>query len=471
MFKPNILLIILDSVRAKNTSLLGYQRETTPNLEAFAEDATTYTNARAPGIHSISSHTSIFTGYHVAEHQATSHGASLRPGYTIWEMLSGEGYTTGLFTPNAVVAESSNLATFFHTVEGPKRNLLVFPEALGPGDVPGRPSYPAYMWACLASGSPIKSVVNGLARVLGESSAAHDPKKEHGDEYVQEFLNWMEPAGDPWAACINLMDAHYPYIPLEQFDRWGGKVLQKLHREAMGGPLTTQYLGERPFWELQAFESLYDDCIRQADAYVGRLLERLEAAGGLENTLVVVMSDHGEGFGEYSVLNQDVRLIDHSWGIGDEVSHVPLVVKYPGNAFQRTVRKPASLTKFPSVVEAALNGEQEDFVPQNKMAITTSYRIEEPGSNLPIPDEDKEPYFGPWHAVCRELLGGVVVDAVRREDSARFWPSAPNEALPTYPDRGFVKSTLNNMENEDVIGREGEIDPDVQERLRELGYV
>ena len=106
MNKPNVLLVILDSVRAKNTSLLGYPRETTPKLETFAKNATTYTNARAPGIHSISSHTSIFTGYHVAEHQATSHGASLRPGHTVWEMLSGAGYRTGLFTPNAVVAES-----------------------------------------------------------------------------------------------------------------------------------------------------------------------------------------------------------------------------------------------------------------------------------------------------------------------------------------------------------------------------
>jgi arylsulfatase A-like enzyme len=386
-------------------------------------------------------------------------------------MLSGEGYRTGLFTPNAIVAESSNLATFFQTVEGPKRDVLVFPEALSPEDVRGKPSYLAYLWACLKSGSPIKSVVNGLAREFGKSSAAHNPKIEHGGEYVQEFLDWMEPAGDPWAACINLMDAHYPYIPLDQFDRWGGETLQKLHREAMGGPLTTQYLGERPFWELQACESLYDDCIKQADAYVGQLLEKLRAAGELENTLVVLTSDHGEGFGEYSVLNDDVRLIDHSWGIGDELSHVPLAVKYPRDSSQRTVKTPATLTKFPSVVEEVLNGEQEEFVHRDRTAITTSYRIEEPGSNLPIPEEKRELYFGPWHAVCRGRSGGVVVDAVRREDNARYWPSVPEEAMSSNPDREFVESTVTDMKDKGVIGKENEIDDDVQERLRTLGYV
>jgi hypothetical protein len=304
-----------------------------------------------------------------------------------------------------------------------------------------------------------------------ESSAAHDPKREHGDEYVQKFLDWIKPSGGPWAACINLMDAHYPYIPLEQFDRWGGETLQNFHREAMGGPLTTQYLGERPFWELQAYENLYDDCISQADACVGQLLDHLKAANELNNTLVVLTSDHGEGFGEYSVLNNNVRLIDHSWGIGDEVSHVPLVVKYPGNSYQSTVDAPASLTKFPSVVEAALSGKEEDFVPENRMAITTSYRVEEPGCSLPVPEQRKEPYFGPWHAVCTERSGGVVVDAVRREDSARYWPSVPKQAYSLRPDREFVESAVSDMKNKHVIGKEMELSSSVQERLETLGYV
>jgi len=472
MNQPNVLLLILDSVRARNVGHLGYSRNTTPNLDEFAEQATTYTSARTPGIHSISSHVSLFTGYHVAEHRATSHGASIASGHTIWEDLTNDGYRTGLFTPNSIVAESSNLSSFFGEVVGPKRQELVFPKAIGPKEIEGDPSYIEYLRASLRSNSPFKAVVNGLSREFGRSKAVHDPKREHGGEYVEEFEQWRQSEERPWAACINLMDAHYPYIPLDKFDHWGGKTLRGLHREAMGGPLTTQYLGDRPFWELEACESLYDDCIRQADAYVGELLNKLEAADELENTLIVITSDHGEGFGEYSVVNDDVRLIDHSWGIGDEVSHVPLVVKHPEDSTNETVDAPASLTCFPSVVERAVNGEQTGFLPSEKHTITTSYRIQESGDDLPLPVEKREPYFGPWHAICREQDGCVVVDAVRRENQVRYRPSTdPRKVNIMPPDREYVNTTIENLKDTGIMEGTGKIDRDVQQRLHELGYV
>lgn len=66
--RPNVLLVILDSLRARNTTLSGYRRETTPFLSELAESATTYTQARAPGSRSLPSHASIFTGHPPQEH-------------------------------------------------------------------------------------------------------------------------------------------------------------------------------------------------------------------------------------------------------------------------------------------------------------------------------------------------------------------------------------------------------------------
>jgi len=68
MKRPNVLLIVLDSVRAKNTSLHGYGRETTLFLEEFAEQSTQHEQARAPPSWSLPSHVGMFTGLHVAEH-------------------------------------------------------------------------------------------------------------------------------------------------------------------------------------------------------------------------------------------------------------------------------------------------------------------------------------------------------------------------------------------------------------------
>ncbi len=65
---PNILLIVLDSARARNMSLYGYERETTPNLNQLEETATVYDQARAPARWSLPSHVSMFTGHHVTQH-------------------------------------------------------------------------------------------------------------------------------------------------------------------------------------------------------------------------------------------------------------------------------------------------------------------------------------------------------------------------------------------------------------------
>jgi len=468
MDKPNILLLILDSVRGKNVSHLGYQRETTPELDTFAERSTTYLNARSPGIHSISSHISIFTGLGVAEHQATSHTAQIESGHTIWEELSNEGYHTGLFTPNAIVAESSNLASFFETVVGPKRQKLVFPEALGPGQVDGNTSYKEYLIAAAQSDSPVRAIINGLYREFGRSISAHDPLREHAGEYLDAFQTWRDSADRPWAACINLMDAHYPYLPQDRYNQWGGTALEKLHREAMGGPLTAQYLGDRPFWELEATENLYDDCIKQVDDYVGQFMTELDNEGELDETLVVITSDHGEGFGEYSLLNSKVRLIDHSWGIGEEVAHVPLLVKPPGPASNETITEPATLTRFPAVVREAINGNTGSFVPEAGDAITSSYRVEEPGNELPIPINEREPYFGPWHAVCRMQNERIVVDAVRREDHVRYSPVVRQDT--TSGDRDYIDSVIDKLSIASIRREDNAIDDEVQQRLHELGY-
>lgn len=472
MARPNVLLVVLDSVRARNVSHLGYPRGTTPEIDAFADRATTYRNARAPGIHSMASHVSFFTGYQVAEHRATSHSVTLEPGHTIWEDLSGLNYRTGLFTPNSIVADASNLASFFDHVVGPKRRELLFPDAMGPTDLPGDPSYTEYVRNALTSETPIRGILNGLDRAFGSASALPDPERERGAVYVDEFLEWQSEGEGPWAACLNLMDAHFPYVPQPEYDRWGSDRLRQLHEEATGGPLKTQYLGERPFWELEAFEHLYDGCIRQADAYVGQLLTELERRGLLEDTLVVITSDHGEGFGERSVLNDAVRLIDHSWGIDDELAHVPLIVKYPEQSTPETVRAPATLARFPTVVRAAIDGDRADFIPSDGRALTTTYRVEEPGEGLPPSRAELAPYFGPWHAVCHDTEAGIRVDAIRRDDQVRTAPSAGRGCtVDGEADRALVESVVEAIEPVDVTGETATMDDAVEQRLQELGYM
>jgi arylsulfatase A-like enzyme len=103
----NVLLVILDGVRAQNTSIHGYHNETTPFLSSFVERATIYEQARSPGVESLSSHTSILTGYHIPEHGITSSDCHLSDGELIWEQLQDKGYKTGVFTENPFLTKGT----------------------------------------------------------------------------------------------------------------------------------------------------------------------------------------------------------------------------------------------------------------------------------------------------------------------------------------------------------------------------
>lgn len=162
MAPPNVLLVILDSVRAKNMGLYGHTRENTPFLREYAERSTVYTHARSPGIHSLAS---LWTGLHVEQHQVVEHEDQLNPGTTIWEELADDGYRTGIFTTNAVVAHASNLSEpFQHVVTDDREDATrkLFESAHGPTDVRVREGFRGNLARCLQDEHPARSLLNSV---------------------------------------------------------------------------------------------------------------------------------------------------------------------------------------------------------------------------------------------------------------------------------------------------------------------
>lgn len=127
----NTLLVVSDNVRARNTSLHEYGRETTPFLDEFSQLSTTYRQARLPRMTSLPSHTSIFTGTHVEEHGAyDSIRHQVKRGVTVWDDLRDEGYTTGVFSYNLnLIDESSSLQRAFDYAN---QGTRLFPSAVTP---------------------------------------------------------------------------------------------------------------------------------------------------------------------------------------------------------------------------------------------------------------------------------------------------------------------------------------------------
>jgi arylsulfatase/arylsulfatase A len=314
----NVLLVVADSLRARNVSALGYRRETTPFLDSFASEATVYTQARSPSNWTVPSHVSLFTGYEVGEH-GLDHTTELDPGHTVFEELAADhGYDTGLFSDNPFLTEhESGLDRPFEHVRGTPDSFDAAYETNGSlGDWP------------------------------------------NGFWYADRTLEWIGEREGPWAACVNLMDTHRPYEPLAEYDRWSDDRVRGL-QEAMGFKWHWEFLsGNLSLGFAKLLETIYDGAVRQVDAIFERLMAGLDEQGVLDETLVVFCGDHGEGFGEPTAHPNEPPAVSHRIGTHDVLYHVPLVVRAPGQRQGRVVHDLAGLTPFPAVVRSYATGER-----------------------------------------------------------------------------------------------------------------
>ncbi|WP_136602532.1 sulfatase [Salinigranum halophilum] len=477
MNQSNVLLVVLDSVRAKNMGLYGHTKDNTPFLEEYAERSTVYTQARSPGIHSVASHASLWTGMHVEQHQVVEHEDQLEPGTTIWEELTDEGYRTGIFTTNAVVAHASNLSEpFDHVVtddlEDTTRKL--FENAHSPADVKKHEGVRGNLVRCVQDEQPVRSFLNNVHHFYLKQTNSYLRDLPTATDLVDSFLDWQRAQSGPWAACLNLMEAHFPYEPTPEYDRWGGETLRSLH-SSFSKPPAYEFVGGRPWWQLEAFQHLYDGTILELDAVLRRLITSLEESGVHENTLVVVTSDHGEGFGEFSRLTGTTRMVDHSWGLHEVLTHVPLVVSYPGQTTSNEVPTISSLVEFPQTVRDVLQGEvaHDSFVADRPVVASTYRLLEANASMFDDSEEDAAEYLGPWRAVYQQS-GDVVRKHITRHGASV--EVEVRDAQHSYPvglgDGELVDATFGALEPASVKQTEQrELSEAVEGRLSEIGYV
>lgn len=383
MSRHNVLFVVADSLRARNASVLGYRRQTTPFLDAFADEATVYTQARSPSNWTVPSHVSMFTGHAVHEH-GVDHTQKLDPGHTVFEALAARGYETGLFSDNPFLTDhESGLDEAFQTTRGS-------PDGFDP-------SYET----------------NGS---LGDWP--------NGFWYADRTLEWVDDRDGAWAACVNLMDTHRPYEPLDEYDRWSDDRSRDL-QESMGYKWHWEFLsGDLSLGFARILEQIYDGAVRQADAIFEALVRGLDERGVLDDTLVVFAGDHGEGFGEPTAIPSEPPAVSHRIGTHDALYHVPLVVRAPGQREGRRVTDLATLMRFPDAVRALALGEGRAdgpaFVPADGTAVA---------SQAPIGDAMREeaervcgdaaPFAKHARIVYRDRPGDEVRRAAAWGDDAR----------------------------------------------------
>jgi len=338
--KPNILFIILDTLRRDRLSLYGEQCQTSPCLDDFAQDATVFDRAIAPAQWTIPAHGSLFSGLYPTTHQLTQAAQSLPDSYpTLAELLRLAEYRTVAFCNNPLVGVLNN---------GLQRGFDHFYNYAGA--TPNRPldsgrnsltRTALHQWQQFGRLATNQFTNNDLLFRLGLNETltplwtrfanfTGDTAKSI-DDLIDYLKDHQQTEPDmPLFTYVNLMGAHLPYRPprdyLEQIapDIAKDKRALRYMSEFNNQPQTWTSPPDVPLedWQTHTLDGYYATSIAYQDYHLGRLLKYMRESGELDNTLVIIAADHGEGHGDH-------EFIGHSFVIYQELVHVPMVIRYP----------------------------------------------------------------------------------------------------------------------------------------------
>ena len=266
---PNVILISLDTLRADHLGIYGYDRPTSPHLDAFGRDAIVFDRAISPSSWTLPAHASIFTGESPSEHGATFMGADAFVGETLAEIAYAAGYRTGALTDGGFV-----------------RGNLGFSQ--------------------------------GFESYLSDRKPAA--------KRFEEALRWIDRLqGEPFFLFLHTYQIHTPYRPPQQYAE---RFLrdQRPADEVIHAIDTVEKNREIGPVHRQSVVDLYDAEIAYTDDAVHSFFEGVKQRSLWDNTLIVVFSDHGEQFWEHGRFGHGLTLFE-------EEIRVALIVKPAGTNF------------------------------------------------------------------------------------------------------------------------------------------
>lgn len=328
MNRPNIILLTVDTLRADTLGYAGYPRPISPNIDRFAAKSVRFMQAITSGSWTQAAFPGILTSTY-----ASMYGGCLGPlsqeRPSPIKSLAESGYKTAAFSTSPLLSKTygynNHIEHFVDLVPGEKAPFI---HGLKGGQSLLR--------------TPL---VHRLAKLFGQNWR---PPKVYptAAELNQVALQWMDQQHDqPFFAWLHYMDVHWPYHleetltePAEIALAW--RDLVHLHEVNWNGVAVSAEQKAR-------YVGLYEEAITYCDAQIGKLLAYLEKSGLAENSIVILVSDHGEEF-----------LERHFWGhveinLYDEILNVPLIIHVPGVPGQVVAQQVSTLDIMPTVLELA----------------------------------------------------------------------------------------------------------------------
>jgi arylsulfatase A-like enzyme len=333
--RPNIVLIVIDTVRADHVSAFGYERDNSPNLKRLAADGVVYANTASAADITLTSHASLFTGMYPSWHGSycqppeALYGRELSKQYpTVAELLQAGGYQT--------VGVGANL--YLRSDFGLERG---FDEFRIPRPVPMLPDLTHYLLR--------RNMRRGISFAV--DTAQFDRLYSLGEDIDASLFSTLQhrtKPGAPLFVFLNYMDAHFPYVPPAPYNTaYPGKVARITQDDLDDEQSQISHGKGLPATYRPHCVSQYDGGIAYMDAQIGKVVDWLKRENAYDNTMIVVASDHGESFGERD-------RVGHANSSYQNLLHVPLLVKYPRNANHGVENRPVSLIDVaPTILSVA----------------------------------------------------------------------------------------------------------------------
>lgn len=418
--RPNIVLVVIDALRADHLGCYGYGRPTSPTIDALAAKGVLFETAITQAPWTKSSFSSFLTSYYPFQHGVEGWAAVMPESIvTLPEVLSARGYST------VCVINMLGMGARFGVLKG-------FDE-------------------------------------LSESGKTSRDAETATDDAVEYLRNTKE----PFFMMLHYFDVHQPYAPTPDYvdiinidtdlDPFAGRGLWRRRKDGLPPPNA-----------LEKTKLLYDGCIRYVDDSLARLLDVLEDLGIAENTVIIVTADHGEAFWEHGVDT-------HGSTVYDEVLKVPLIVVWPGRF--KTPRRVATQVRLidlmPTVLEMA--GASDDYHREgvSLLPLIEGGQIDNEGRLLPF----NVAYAGngevkPPEVRCLRTLGyKVIVESPISRIEAYDLVADPGETDNLSPDELPDAAALLNLLSglPDPRGEAGAkktaLTDEEKSSLRALGYI
>jgi len=420
---PSFVLITIDTLRADHLGCYGYARATSPALDAFARDALLFENAYAPMPTTLPSHVSLLTSSLPARHGVLSNFRYLHIPFvpeeagglrSVAQTLAEAGYATAAFTSASPLSRGTGIDAGFADFDAPP-----------PFDAEGE----------------------SVRRIAGET--------------IDRALGWLaarDGAAPPFFLWVHVFDPHYPY---EAPAPWGTAFSTD---EALVAELAARGIPDVLHRHVAGIANAYDGEIRYTDEQVGRLLDALRERGLYERAVIAIAGDHGEGLMSHGEPGHEL--------LWRGTVRVPLVLRFPGGPRGVRSREVASLvdvlptlrahTALP-LTDASFDGEDLLAEPRERGALSQEpVREGAPRQRTYALSDERYRYWLPSEGPPR--LFDLANDPAELRDVAGEQPEVAARM------RARIEAMLEEARSRPGATVTNDIDPELRERLKQLGY-